>query len=138
HRHLHLDFSLLSPSPFLLPSREGDVKTAPVAGEMRNPCQHLCPLAGEWREPDQNPSPLAGEGRERGCSLPTQQQIKNCELQIAVKIFLVPRLRLGTHIFRALPGIYLEFWPIMEAEPPGHAFPGGAWEREVIAVRIEH
>jgi len=44
---------------------------------------------------------------------------------------LVPRLRLGTHIFRALPGNYLAFWPIMEAEPPGHAFPGGAWEREV-------
>ncbi len=48
-------------------------------------------------------------------------------------ISLVPRLRLrlGTHIFRALPGNYLAFWPIMEAEPPGHAFPGGAWEREV-------
>ncbi len=45
--------------------------------------------------------------------------------------FLVPRLRLGTHIFRALPGNYMAFWPIMEAEPPGHAFPGGAREREV-------
>ncbi len=33
--------------------------------------------------------------------------------------FLVPRLRLGTHTFRALPGNYLAFWPIMEAEPPG-------------------
>ncbi len=39
-------------------------------------------------------------------------------------ILLVPRLRLGTHIFRALPGNYLAFRPIMEAEPPGHAFPG--------------
>jgi hypothetical protein len=45
--------------------------------------------------------------------------------------FLVPRLRPGTHIFRALPGNHSAFWPIMEAEPPGHAFPGGAWEREV-------
>ncbi len=41
-------------------------------------------------------------------------------------IFLVPRLRLGTHIFRALSGNYVEYWSIMEAEPPGYAFPGGA------------
>ena len=45
--------------------------------------------------------------------------------------FLVPRLCLGIHSYRALPGNYLEFWPIMEAEPPGQAFPGRAWEREV-------
>ncbi len=49
----------------------------------------------------------------------------------SASFFLVPRLRLGTHFFRALPGNYLAFWPIMEAEPPGHTFPGGAWEREV-------
>jgi len=30
---------------------------------------------------------------------------------------LVPRLRLGTDIFRALPGNYVAFRPIMEAEP---------------------
>ena len=50
--------------------------------------------------------------------------------------FLVPRLRLGTHIFRALPGNYLDFRSIMEAEPPGYAFPGGAWEREVTCYVI--
>jgi hypothetical protein len=50
-----------------------------------------------------------------------------------IVILRVPRLRLGTRIVRALPGNYLAFWSIMEAEPPGHAFPGGAWEREVIS-----
>jgi hypothetical protein len=45
--------------------------------------------------------------------------------------FLVPRLCLGIHIYRALPGNCLDFRPIMEAEPPGHPFLGGASERDV-------
>src|SRR5208283_2774275 len=61
----------------------------------------------------------------------SQKSEKGQNRATKIIIFLVPRLRLGTHIFRAMPGNYLVFLPIGEAEPPGHAFPGGAWEREV-------
>ena len=29
------------------------------------------------------------------------------------------------------PTPHIEFGSMMEAEPPGYAFPGGAWERDV-------
>jgi hypothetical protein len=34
-------------------------------------------------------------------------------------VSLVPRLRLGTHTFRALPGKISHFTQVREAEPPG-------------------
>jgi hypothetical protein len=82
----------------------------------------LPPLSREGRGIS-NPPPLTGGGRGRV----TRHRNHWC---ISHKLAHM-RLRLGTHIFRALPGNCLAFRPIMEAEPPRHAFPGGAWEREV-------
>ena len=40
----------------------------------------------------------------------------------------VPRLRLGTRAFRALHGQGIGVSMTIEADPPGNAFPGRAWE----------
>jgi len=54
-----------------------------------------------------------------------------------LRILLVPRLRLGRHTFRALPGQWIGLSMIMEAEPPGQAFSGRAGEREKMIILFQ-
>jgi hypothetical protein len=63
---------------------------------------------------------LRAVGKDRG-----RLRIKNQS-----GLVLVPRLCLGTYAFQGSALKIDSFGHDREAEPPGHAFPGRAWERE--------
>ncbi len=72
--------------------------------------------------------------RDAGLSKLSQKSVTGRNGGAKVVGVLVPKLRLGTRASPALPANCLYFGILVEAEPRRQAFPGKAYEREILSA----